>query len=119
MFMIIQEFISSLFEVRINAHIAHLQTNNYAQHKALDELYNDVVSLTDTYVEVYQGINGIIHNYPQIIIKEGVDIASILKQNIVEYRKYREEVKETELQQKIDDIIEFFDSIIYKLKFLS
>lgn len=114
-----QEFISSLFEIRINAHIAHLQTSSYAQHKALDELYNDIVGLTDSYVETYQGINGILKGYPQIKISESSDIASTLKTRRREYREFRETVKETELQQKIDDIIEFFDSIIYKLKFLS
>lgn len=114
-----QEFISSLFEIRINAHIAHLQTSSFAQHKALDELYNDIVELTDSYVETYQGLYGILKGYSQIKISESSDITMVLKTRIKEYRVFRETVKETELQQKIDDIIEFFNSIIYKLKFLS
>ena len=114
-----QEFISSLFEVRINAHIAHLQTSSFAQHKALDELYNDIVGLTDSYVETYQGIYGILKNYPQIKITEGGNMVEVLKIKIMLYRKFRLSVKESELQQKIDDIIEFFDTIAYKLKYLS
>lgn len=114
-----QDFISSLFEIRINAHIAHLQTSSFAQHKALDELYSEIVGLTDSYVETYQGIYGILTGYPQIKIAEGTDMVVVLKAKIKEYRAFRETVKETELQQKIDDIIEFFDSITYKLKFLA
>lgn len=114
-----QEFISSLFEIRITAHIAHLQTSSFAEHKALDELYNDIVELTDSYVEAYQGIYGILKSYPQFKIYEGADMANILKAKVKEYREFRETVKETELQQKIDDVIEFFNSIIYKLKYLS
>lgn len=117
--MITKDFVSSLFEVRINAHIAHLQTTSFAKHKALDELYNGIVELTDSYVETYQGINGILKGYPQIKIQENLDMVIHLKTRIEEYRKFRKAVTETELQQKIDDIIEFFDTIIYKLKFLS
>lgn len=117
--MITKDFISSLFEVRINAHIAHLQTNSFAKHKALGELYTDIVDLTDSYVETYQGINGILKGYPQIKIQENLDMAIHLKTKIEEYRKFRKAVTETELQQKIDDIIEFFNTIIYKLKYLS
>jgi hypothetical protein len=117
--MTVQEFISSLFEVRINAHIAHLQTSSYAKHKALDELYNDVVGFTDSYVEAYQGIYGIVQGYPQIKVSEMSDMALYLKFKVVLYRKYRDTIKESELQQKIDDIIEFFNTIIYKLKYLS
>lgn len=117
--MTIQEFISSLFEVEVNAHIAHAQTLSYAQHKALDELYKDIVELRDSYIETYQGIYGIIKDYKEIKIEENLDMVTYLKMKIIEYRKYRILVKETELQQKIDDVIEFFDSICYKLKYLS
>lgn len=114
-----QDFISSLFDIRINGHIAHLQTSSFAQHKALDELYNGIVDLTDSYVEAYQGIYGILKGYPQFKITEGVEPVRYLKSKVDEYRTFRATVKETELQQKIDDIIEFLNSIIYKLKYLS
>lgn len=115
----IQEFISALFEVRIVGHIAHLQTKSFAKHKALDELYTGIVDLTDSYVETYQGLFGIVENYPSFKLTEGEDMVPYLSAKRVEFRKYRESLKQTELQQKVDDIIEFLDSIIYRLKFLS
>lgn len=116
--MTIQEFITSLFEIRITGHIAHFQTRSYAQHIALGELYTGIEDLTDSYVEAYQGISGIITSYPQIKIAEGVDMTKYLQLKVSMYRDYRKVVKETELQQKVDDIIEFLNTIIYKLKYL-
>jgi Family of unknown function (DUF5856) len=117
--MTIQEFASALFEIRINGHIAHLQTTSFAKHKALDELYTGIVDLTDSYIETYQGISGIIKNYPQIQLRELPDIKEYLTVKVTQFRAYRLTVKETELQQKIDDILEFLDTIIYKLRFLA
>lgn len=115
-----QEFIISLFEVEMDAHIAHLQTRSYAQHMALDELYKGIVDLRDSFVELYQGATKkIISGYPQPKKSEGVDMVVYLDTKIVLYRKYRETVIQTEIQQKIDDIIDFIESVNYKLKFLS
>lgn len=115
----IQDFASSLFEIRINGHIAHLQTTSFAKHKALDELYSGIVDLTDSYLETYQGLYGIVKGYPQIKLAEISDMAFYLNKKREEFRAYRLTVKESELQQKIDDILEFLDTIIYKLKNLA
>lgn len=118
----IQDFAGHLFEVRINAHIAHLQATgpgSFAKHKALDELYNGIVDLTDSYLETYQGINGIVKGYPQIKVAEITDMVYYISNKREMFRSYRSEVKETELQQKVDDILEFLDQIIYKLKYLA
>ena len=62
----VSEFVSRLFHVRIQAHILHLQVTgvgSFAQHSALDGLYNGIVGLTDDLVEAYQGKHGIIKGY--------------------------------------------------------
>ena len=107
-----------LFEIRINAHIAHLQTTSFSKHKALDELYNDIVEFTDRYVETYQGINSILYNYDNFKLSEGVDFVSYLKDKIVLFREFRSLVLETELQAIIDELLEFLNSIVYKLMVL-
>lgn len=118
--MTIQEFIVSLFEIQITAHITHLQTNSYAAHKALNELYDALPDHLDSYVETYQGIHGIVKTYPQVKFKEKEtsETVSYLKEKVTQYRSYREEVKELELQAKLDDLIELLNTTIYKLKFL-
>jgi len=57
------KFISILLSSREQAHIFHLQTPSYAQHKALQGYYEDIVDLIDTYVESYQGRYGILKGY--------------------------------------------------------
>lgn len=115
----VQEFIQSLFEIEINAHIAHLQTGSYAQHIALNELYTGIVDLRDRFSESYQGCKGIIKGYSGTLsIKEGIDMSSYLKSLKSSYNEFRGTLNESELQAIIDDILEFIDGIIYKLKFL-
>lgn len=118
--MTVQEFAGSLFEIRIIAHVAHLQTKSYAAHKALDELYNGIVDHTDTFIESYQGQFGLITGYPKTLnIKEGLNMVAYLNSCISDYKEFRETLKDGYLQQLVDNILEFLYGIIYKLKFLS
>ena len=48
---------------RTQAHIFHLQTQSYAQHKALQDYYDEIVELIDEYVETYQGKYDILRGY--------------------------------------------------------
>jgi DNA-binding ferritin-like protein len=115
----INEFLSVLFEVRINAHISHLQTGSYAAHKALDELYNGIVDYTDRIAETYQGdTKTIITKYPQIKIVEGLDFVKYLKETVDNSRTFRKEIEQEEIKAIVDELIEFLNSIIYKLNFL-
>ena len=55
--------VSMLFNARTNAHIAHLQTRSYAQHKALDEFYTEILDIADRFAESAQGTQGILNGY--------------------------------------------------------
>jgi hypothetical protein len=46
------------------AHLQHFQTPSYAAHKALEQLYEELPDLIDTYIEQYQGLYGKIKTYP-------------------------------------------------------
>ncbi len=48
------EFIDKVLTTRNLVHIAHLTTNNYSDHKALQHLYEDIVDILDNLVELYQ-----------------------------------------------------------------
>jgi len=118
--MTVQEFATSLFEIRINAHIAHLQTRSFAAHKALDELYNGIVDHTDAFIESYQGQYGIVSGYSKsLVIKEDLDMKVYLNNCISEFKDFRKTLTEGYLQQLVDNILEFLYGIIYKLRFLS
>ena len=48
---------------RTQAHVFHLQTPSFAEHKALNDYYNGIVDLVDGFVESYQGKYGILNGY--------------------------------------------------------
>lgn len=115
--MTIQEFVKHLFEIEVTAHIAHLQTKSYAQHVALNTLYDDIVDLRDRFIESYQGKYGIITSYEKTInINEGKNIITYLREVSVKIENYRLTLTDGYLQQITDDILELIYSTKYKLE---
>lgn len=112
------EFITKLFQIEAQAHVAHLQTSSFAQHMALDELYKGMVELRDTYAETYQGRYGIIKGYGTIEIKEGIDMVQYLNQTVSDVLEYRKQITDGYLQQEIDNLLELINGVLYKLRFL-
>jgi len=114
------EFIAKLFEIEVVSHIVHLQVTgqgSFAAHKALNELYVDIVDLRDRYVESAQGKYGIFTSYPKTIeTKEGTDMLKYISECVNQIGAHRLELTEGYLQQICDDIIELLYSTYYKLK---
>ena len=57
---------SGLLFGAVYAHMLHLSTRSYAEHKALDELYTELPGLVDSLVESYQGKYGIVTDWPEL-----------------------------------------------------
>jgi hypothetical protein len=114
------KFISILLSSREQAHIFHLQTPSYAQHKALQGYYEDIVDLIDTYVESYQGRYGILKGYkPSNTILEDDSTVSYF----MGLQKFVDETRgqlpqDGELNNTVDEIAGLISSTVYKLKFL-
>ncbi len=51
------KYIGVLLSSREQAHVFHLLTTSYAEHKALQAYYEAIVPLIDTYAETYMGIS--------------------------------------------------------------
>ncbi len=111
--------IMQLFHARTNAHVLHLRTRSYAQHKALGEFYDEVVGLSDDLAESYQGRYGI-QDYPELPYKYDGDAVTMIKS----LRRYIDEnrmmmCEHSELQNKIDEIVALLNTTLYKLENLS
>lgn len=114
------KFIGTLMSSRNQAHIFHLQTQSYAAHKALNEYYDEIVELLDTYAEHAQGRYGIIRGYqmsPQMLEDD-----SAVKY-FVGLLKFVDTIRtqlpqDGELNNTVDEISGLISSTIYKLKFL-
>lgn len=112
----------ALFEARTAAHIMHLQTRSYATHKALDEFYHGVVEAADAYLEAYQGVYGIIKEYPSMDEFEDMRDPKALMTKLRNFLVTNREAcceGETELENLYDGLIDLVDSTTYKLRFLS
>jgi hypothetical protein len=113
------EMIARLFHARTAAHMAHLQTRSFAEHKALNEFYEEVVDLADDFAETYQGMFGLIMSYPECEMPPGQAITWIetLRQWL---KKYRTECCKGEpaLENIHDSVVALCASTLYKLRFL-
>jgi hypothetical protein len=54
----IGKFIGALFNARNEAHRIHLDTESYAQHMALNEFYDSIIDLADSFAEAARGKHG-------------------------------------------------------------
>lgn len=118
------ELVARCFEARTVAHVAHLATPSYAEHKALNEFYDGIVDRADDYAEAAQGRYGLLDvgKYLGKAVtvgdpKKPVSIPSELRTWIDKNRDKCGD--ERELQNIIDEILHLCDSTVYKLRFLS
>lgn len=51
-------YVGALMNSREQAHIFHLTTNSFAQHKALQSYYEGIIPLLDAWAEAYMGKYG-------------------------------------------------------------
>jgi DNA-binding ferritin-like protein len=116
------ELINKLNTSSIQVHIFHWQTKkkgSLAQHMAFGEYYDAIPDLLDKLVETYQGKYSIITNFScdgvdqykgkEESIKYFEDLASMVE-------KKRKSIKESWLQNQIDNVFDLIYGTLYKLK---
>lgn len=112
------EFIMRCFEARTAAHVMHLKTTSYAQHKALQEFYESVIPIVDRFAETYQGEYGLIEDYPAVK-KQHDDPVKMMSDLGKWIEEGRDEISDdTCCQNIIDEVLAVVYSTLYKLKFL-
>lgn len=116
------QMVSEILTSRNQAHVFHLQTKSFAEHKALNDYYDEIGDLFDGLVESYQGKNGLITDFTCGGIqnyKSTNDTIKYFEKLVESVEKLRESVKESYLENQIDTIVELIYGTIYKLRFLS
>ena len=115
------DLFATLLNSATTAHILHLQTNSYAQHKALNTLYSDLPDLADSLIEAYQGKYGVVKDYPSQSVttpSDALGFVQELRAYVAANRYVALKQSDSELQNITDNIVELLDSTIYKLTFL-
>ena len=115
------DMVCNILHSRNQAHVFHLQTQSFAEHKALNDYYDGVVALFDGIVESYQGKYGIIKNFKTFKIeqyKNGKKTISYFERLLDIIEENRDSVDDSYIQNQIDTVQELINSTIYKLRFL-
>lgn len=113
------EMICRLFHARTAAHMAHLQTRSFAEHKALNDFYDEVVGLADSFAETYQGIFGLITDYPDCGLPAGKPVQWLDGlRNWLEKNRDANCQGKTALENINDELMALCAQTVYKLKFL-
>lgn len=112
-----EEFVSLVLKDRDAAHIAHWKTKSFAEHKALNEFYDEVLELIDGFVEQYQGYYGGRMNIERTA-GNNTNIRNALEMSAEWIERVRYEIcdrDETPLQNTIDEIVRLYQHTQYML----
>lgn len=114
----IAKAIGIMFAGRTVTHIQHLKTKSYAEHKALNEFYDEIIDLADGLAEATQGQYGLL-DIPFITVAVPNDSTMFLKGQLAELDKIMKCVDEDYLMNIYQEIQKLYRSTIYKLVNLS
>lgn len=115
-------FLGTLMVARNVVHIKHLQARgvgSFAEHSALDDLYNGLPGYIDSLAEQYQGRMSIIEKYtfPDMSSSaKSIDIVTEMRTFIDNHRKAMTDY--SEIQNIVDELIALLNKTIYKLRYL-
>ena len=117
----IVEMVSKLrFSVE-QTQVYHWQSQSLSEHKALNRYYNGIPDIVDGIVESYQGKYGIQKGYKLFEVRDystPEEVINFLKQLDADVEMLRQSIKETYIQNQIDEVVALIESTKYKLKFL-
>jgi hypothetical protein len=115
-----KDIIGLLFYARTVTHLEHLKTKSYAQHKALNEFYDEIVDLADELAEAYQGCEGIIKDIPIFNnpVTDPIDVFLEKQLTLIESLR-KKATDRSAIQNIIDTIVGLYLSTLYKLRNLS
>lgn len=90
----LSQFTILVKETEVNAHLWHLSSNSYAEHKALESLYEDLRDNLDAFIETTFGKSGI-----KIDFQGKIEVIS--RQNIIPYLKQTSKEVENYIKEKL------------------
>jgi len=115
------DMMSALLNSQTQVHVFHLQTESYAEHKALQNYYEGIDGIVDGLVESFQGKYQILKNYRGGDIydwKSTDETIKYLKNLCTMVEEKRNCCKDSYIQNQIDTVCELINSTTYKLRFL-
>ena len=115
----LKELVSRSFSTRNLLHFKHLETSSYAQHIALNELYDEIIDHIDDIVESYQGKFGCVKGF--FCVQEKSDCVC---KHVEKEMQWVEDNRSflsrgfSGLESLIDNLLVAYSQTLYKLKSL-
>jgi hypothetical protein len=113
------EMISKLrFSVE-QTQVYHWQSQSYSEHIALNEYYDGIPDIVDGIVESYQGKYGIQKGYKLFEVRDystPEEVINFLKKLDEDVEMLRQSIKETYIQNQIDNVLQLIETTVYKLE---
>ena len=115
------ELMSKLMHSNKQAQVFHRQTGSFSEHDALGGYYDGIEDLIDDLIETYQGKHGLLKGYTSYDLVDYSSNSQLVKY-FSELEKDVEEVyttiKDTYIQNQLDEVKQLINKTLYKLKFL-
>lgn len=113
------EMISKLRFSIEQTQVYHWQSGSYSEHKALNKFYDTLPDIIDSIVESYQGKYGIQKGYKLFEIRDystPEEVINFLRKLDEDVESLRQSIKESYIQNQIDNVLELIESTLYKLE---
>lgn len=115
----IAKAIGIMFMSRTLSHMSHLQTKSYAEHKALNKFYDEIVDLVDDLAEAAQGQYGIL-DVPFVNMSGNIkDPIGMLQGHLKQLEACMASCDEDYLMSIYQEVQRLYRSTLYKLVNLS
>jgi hypothetical protein len=112
------EFVMRCFQARTDTHVAHLLTDSYATHKALNKFYDAIIDLADSFAEAAQGRLGML-DYVEV---PSCGCYGKPDKIVRDLRDWVEDacgdIEAEDLKNIAAEVVELCNSTLYKLRFL-
>ena len=99
--------------------VYHWQSQSLSEHKALNKYYDGIPVIVDGIVESYQGKYGIQKGYKLFEVRyysTPEEVINFLKKLDEDVEMLRQSIKETYIQNQIDNVLQLIETTVYKLE---
>lgn len=109
-----ERFVGLLMASRNQAHMYHLTTKSFAEHKALQAYYEGIVPLADAWAEAYMGKYGRLKKLQINRVNSRIGARTYFKSLLAKIRALRIP-RDTYLKNIQDEVIALIRSTLYML----
>ena len=116
------QFVEMVSKLRFSVEqtqVYHWQSQSYSEHIALNEYYDGIPDIVDGIVESYQGKYGIQKGYKLFEVRDystPEEVINFLKKLDEDVEMLRQSIKETYIQNQIDNVLQLIETTVYKLE---